>query len=327
MADVQISALEQATTAGTNDYFIINKGDATTQKIDFDTLASAVGGAFAPIFYNFSGNGSFSTVSWDETDKNLYSVSSGAIQMPAGANAAIIYCEHGYKAVARSGITAPGQTYVRIGKGFDFSGPGMTVVNGGGSNSVAMGFTVAFPHEQPANQGTDRAQAQGLAMRNTKTAMMTFNEGASITVTSTAIHYCSKQVDFTMSTGRMILLPYNTANSSFSALAEVFSGDDELEGNMPPVTPEESEIQRNSILRGKMRFLLDQGDNAVQYDPNLNDTDKQTLIDEMGNLHTLKTSTGTYEQIDAEVDRIHGVMADILQFKFDWQSTTGSYFM
>lgn len=327
MADVQISGLTADPSATDGDMFIINKSDSTTRKIDFKNLAKSVGGSNAPIFYNFSGNGSFTTEGWDETEKSLFSVASDPIQMPSGTNAAIIYCEHGFTCLARSGIeSGPGQSYTRIGKGFDVAGAGVNVLNGGGTNSVAMGIRIGFPHEKPAEQGGAKAEAQGISHRNIKLAAVTYTEGASLTITSTGTHICSKQVDFKMSVGRVLLIPFNSDNSPLS-LVSSFLADDELDGIMPPVTPEENESALNNLLRGRMRFLLDQGDNAVQYDPNLSNADKNTLIAEMGNLLALKSSTDTYENVSAEVDRIYGVMGSILAFKFDWQSSTGKSFL
>jgi len=276
MADIQISGLTADTSAVNGDMFIINKSDTTTRKIDFANLAKSVGGTFAPIFFNYTGNGAFTTEGWDPNERQLFSVESDSIQMPAGSNAAIIYCEHGFKALARPGITkGPGQSYTRIGKGFDVSGSGVNVISGGGTNSVAMGVRVGFPHEATADQDAEKVAAQGMAHRNIKLAAITYTDGATIKITSTGTHICSKQVQFSMSTGRVALFPFNTENSPLSLISS-FLVEDELEGIMDPVTPEENEETLNNILRGKMRFLLDQGDNAVQYDPNLSDRDWET---------------------------------------------------
>ena len=57
MADLKISQLTETTSAASGDYFIINKGDATTQKIDFSALSTGATAGVEPIYLNFYGNG------------------------------------------------------------------------------------------------------------------------------------------------------------------------------------------------------------------------------------------------------------------------------
>jgi hypothetical protein len=341
MADVKISGLNPTTSATDSDFFIINKGDSTTQKIRFDNLASAIEGtidlpefpeipdtSFAPILYNFPSefNAKFDTAAWNSVTGGLFDVDSPGIKMPDGSNAAVLYCEYGFKGEARVGITkGPGQSYTRIGRDFTFTGPGVSVVGGSSSpNDVAMGMALGFPHEATAYQTSTQREAQGIQNRNGKVCILYYNDGATININSYCKHIASKQILFSTSVGRVLMIPFNRNSAAFSAFAQSFAiNDNSFEDEMPDVTPEENEYQLNDILRSEMRFLLDQGDNAVRYDPTITDAERSTLETELGNILQLKTSTDSYEDVQAELDRIYDVMAGILEYKFDWQQYTG----
>ena len=169
MADLKISQLEPTNSAATGDFFIINKEDKTTQKIDVGALRGSLGGSrsfminfptdpgfsfSAPTNAHYIGDGTndASNSKFIKTT-DIYDIFAGVtpitVTMPAGTDSAVITSTYGVSLKPSPAVTSDGiNGYANVGfelrctsnKGEVRWSPG-----GGANNRFAFGTKIHGP--------------------------------------------------------------------------------------------------------------------------------------------------------------------------------------
>ena len=228
--DLPISGLSTTGSASGNDKFIVNSGQdiasQTTRAITFSDLSASLGSsgsvAMSPIFITFGGSwtGSDGSYEFIDSQDDLFGAGLVAtVPMPPGADAAIVFNTYGSSILAsqfiESGSTtnamAQFQYYVTLGSNAEWAlAPG-----GSPKRTMAMGSAYHMPAPYAYGIG-DAYAAKGDSSRSNK---ITFTKGASVTFTANADLRRAKKCIPSVGGGRMVLLPYDSANARAAAAA------------------------------------------------------------------------------------------------------------
>ena len=247
MADLKISQLTETTTSAPGDYFIINKGDATTQKISATNMGKS--SSYAPFIHNFVANQSLSTtgiageLEWTldasgsvtiRYDSNITSdrvfdavaADPAQLVMPPGANKAIVFWENSVKHGAAGGpelaTTSVRSVHtahrLRIdGATFPFEWTGTTVDK--------EGFGVLVQTIVELNNNTESVILnRKFHTHFSKYDVIEFSEGATVTFTARMDVLKAGRASVKVGAGRLLVMPYYDDGNSVTPVT--FGGDE-----------------------------------------------------------------------------------------------------
>lgn len=247
MADLKISDLTESTTSEAGDFYIINKGDATTQKINAINLGRS--NSYPPIVFNCTINQSLSntsgSVSWTLGTNGAsgtvrYPMDMGADRifdvfmadpvtktMPPGANAAVVFFEGAVEGGA-AGLDGLATTSTRsihtahrlsiTGADFPYQWP----------DGVKEGFGLPQKCVVILNGNSDSIVLNRVDKRHfSKYDIITFTEGAQVTFQARTDVLKGGRARITSNAGRILLIPFfNDGNTPFSVIAETLAKQD-----------------------------------------------------------------------------------------------------
>ncbi len=292
MADLKISDLTETTSSTTGDYFIINKGDATTQKINAINLGRS--SSYPPIISNCTINQSLSdtskSASWTlgvngSSATVRYSSEMGGSDrllgvfmadpvtktMPPGANAAVVFFE-GAVEVGAAGLPGLAATSTRsihtahrlsiTGADFPYQWP----------DGDKAGFGLPQKCVVILNGNSDSIVLNRVDKRNfSKYDIITFTEGAQVTFQARTDVLKGARARITSNAGRILLIPFfNDGNTPFSVIAETlanqdnnsfyYSTDSDLEDIYdeisPPLSPADEALELGRDDRSNLRHMV-----------------------------------------------------------------------
>ena len=354
MPDKPISDLPVAISASAGDFFIINEDNTTTKRIDYDNLQKALGGAgggFAPIHVKIDGDWNspeitrtIGTVGGAINDgSDIYAnVLSGVapvnVTMPAGADRAVIVYETVVRLLSRVGNPSDSNSHCTYQVAIQIDNA--TTTNQVVTNRIKITAGQHMPHPATTGSGDYIGKFQEVS-RLSKSAILNFTDGATVTFTPECRLIKAKQGYFQVEAGRVYMFPYNSANIRFSTYADSLvstTSDDDIDP--PAITDQERESLDSKELKERMLFLLQAIDVTLQYDAgfdtefppstdtgvpggtgtNGNMTPRELLQDTAEGVLAIKRNPSLgYEQMTTELDSLQNQASPYVAFKFDWQ--------
>ena len=295
MADLKISQLTPSTSAASGDQLIINKGDATTQKIDVsDFVQSLIGGggdggtdglpdlAISPSFFTFGVNYVGDAADFERVngiDSVFEPQPSVKMTMPPGTDRAMVVNSYGSSIFASPLIQAGGDTNGMAQ--FQYS---VTLTNAtwrfapSGQNAMmAMGSAYHMPALY--NYGvTDSYACKG---DHSRPNIIEFTPGSEVTFTLKVGIRRAKKCIPGVGGGRMMIFPYNSSNEITAQTFEAFAAgsliDDGVKyaaaGGDPdifdPLTAAEIDQQNSQDFKNETRYFISRITDALEYDAQL----------------------------------------------------------
>ncbi len=292
MADLKISDLDPDAQAVAGDQLIINKGDATTKKIDIaDFVASLIGGgggngedgltdlAISPSFFTFGVSYSGNPADFERitgVDSIFEPQPTRTITMPPGANAAMVVNSYGCGITASPLIGAGQETNAMAQFQYQVSLTNATWRFAPDPALVTMSMGSA--HHMPGLYNYGIADSYASKCDNSRPNVIDFAEGATVTFTLKAGIRRGKKCIPGMGGGRMIVFPYNTSNeiqrSAIEGVMSALSDDDMVAYTAAGVDPDifapltEEEIERNNSqdLKHSINHVISAITQTLEYD-------------------------------------------------------------
>ena len=298
MADLKISQLTPSTSAASGDQLIINKGDATTQKIDVsDFVQSLIGGggdggtdglpdlAISPSFFTFGVSYTGDAADFERVtgiDSVFEPQPSVKMTMPPGTDRAMVVNSYGSSIFASPLIQAGGDTNGMAQ--FQYS---VTLTNAtwrfapAGQNAMmAMGSA----YHMPALYNYGVADSYGCKGDHSRPNIIEFTPGSEVTFTLKVGIRRAKKCIPGVGGGRMMVFPYNSSNEITAQTFEAFAAgslmDDGVKyaaaGGDPdifdPLTPAEIDQQNSQDFKNETRYFISRITDALEYDEQLDIT-------------------------------------------------------
>ena len=361
MADLKISDLVAANTVESGDYFIINKGDASTQKISTGKMSSAFGNRSFMVNFPTDPGFSFSTATGAHymgaatasgsgtqfiNTPELYDIFKDVvpvtITMPPGTDSAVV----------SSTYSVSVQTAPSVGSNSDFNGyanfgyeiicasnKGQVTWSPGAAsqNRFAYGtrvFAPAMRYDQyetiPANVRDLRAPSNlHHSARSMRIYFPESTDAAPTTLTFSlfAQVFRTKHCRSSISTGKIAIHPYkDDALDDFGrAMVQLATTGDEFDGmDDGGLDIGYVEAERSTELKGRMNYLSNAIDESLRYDLAIvgNQPAEFALTGALNALFELKRNPSTDPQAyEAELDRIVAVATPYVGFQFGFETS------
>ena len=263
--------------------------------------------------------------------------SSGDIQftLPPGANAAVVIIRTWANFLNRSGSKAvTGHGYAKINYRCRITTTNTAHWIKSAENGVDSIMHIDF--YRSLNQGggleslrhSDSTQPVVISGLQMKGSNKTFRLKAKIDIEE------YRQGLVAIAAGTVLVIPFNTSIQPWSSAAEVFGLDDQNPPLRPEYTLEDSELDKASALKDRMKHYLDNITYVLQYDSDLDTAHpggRSVLSTQAGEILKLKRELSignvrSFEEMDLELDNIGTIISPYLAFSFEWQQT-GTPFM
>ena len=366
MTDRPISDLNVAQgNLSAGDFFIVNRGNASTERVDFGKLLDAlsdggggdpdtpgIGGfGFAPQFHNWPSSlnytGTFSA--WSGQILNLHGTGADTtktIKMPKNADRALISFQYTASVTPQTSQGEPGYNIVQFGGGLQLSGATAAAGCGTSTSSICLGANL----NQYTNRSSSEAQPSTSFISSispVKFSMLSFAPGADVTFNVYGTLQRAKKASVLKSAGRMIVFPFSSAAINIATMQEMIDGFNSNNDYdiAPDPLPGEEGAAKSEYLTDMMKYIVDIGrkiKDDINFDGNAvspNDagspqTQGKTLDQLMAMVYTIKSDaqqagyTKTFEQIEQELTDIRESMLSIpgLAVSFPSVDPDGSVF-
>ena len=334
MADLKISQLTETSTSGPGDFFIINKGNNTTNRINYADLVNGISG-FNPIYHNFPGQYETSVSSWagtapdnnvqDAAYRDIFSGQTFTFTLPDGADRALVVWYYAASLKSLPNTAVPGGIYAQYGANIKFTGANVITDGGVEDNEISFGkwlvsYTEKTGEANPAAP-PDRFKSQN---QSAKMAVLSTSKGATITATRNGSLKRAKKCQTGCSAGRVVIIPFSSTSSFASEYSDVivsasasYAEDlDPLDGSMA-----EKAIAESDVLKEEMKYVLEAGDLAIKYDTSLTANQIIVLEGYLSSVLALKSDTGDFDTIMSKLKTLEEQILGIIGFNFGFEST------
>ena len=343
MADLKVSQLPVVNTAGATDKIIINAGfPQETKTITVKNFLATSG--FSPIHVVIPG--AYTSVditrvsgeSFGDFANVFENTAPVPVQMPSGADRAVVIYNGKVAMLSRVGVTGESNSFLTYKLQLQQTGGNF---QGNDVNHINMSGGVHMPHPT-TNSGDPNIDFVGkftAVAYPVKSSVVSFSELATVNFTPKCAVIKAKQGVVNILPGRLIILPFNSSNSTASALASTFVAIDD-EFDYPSLTLAEEETDKSKDLKNRMLFLINAIDETLRYDAqfdtqfpastdtgvpggtgtNGNMTPRELLQATAEGVMAIKRNPSLdYDAMGTELDSLENQAAPYVAFKFDWQ--------
>ena len=361
MTDRPISDLGVASSVGTGDYLILNKQNASTERVAFETILAALGSGggggedgtpgiggfgFAPQFHNFPSTNNFTidAVTWATQQTNIHGSSNvKTIKMPANADRALISFQYTASVSQRVNQGEPGYNIAQFGGQLALSGATAAAGCGTSTTSICMGANLS----QYTNSTASEAQPGSsfvVSVSPIKFSMLTFTKGATVSFTAGGTLQRAKKCIAVKSVGRMIVFPFNSSAIDIGTMQDIIdAANDNTDYDIAPAPfPNEEAAAQAEFLTEEMKYIVSIGRKVLDdpnFDQNATSTTPlpnltvQALMDMVYTIKKESQEAGydkNFLEIEAELDDILASMKTVPGAGVSFPSLgagSGSYFI